>query len=286
MTKLLTLVVALAATTAMLVTPAGAITGNFQDDFVHDYVGLLVFYTPHTPAGADPFSHRCSGSLISPTVVVTAGHCTEGVDEGRIYMQQSAAPNYDPNAFGGRGGDATTGYPYLNGITFHRADNYGFHNFAGFPNIKDVGVVVLDQPFVPAHGFAKLPSAGQVTDYVNATSKKSDVTFVSSGYGLTDKRPVTISFRARLMAMSYFVQDSSNNTDGFNLQTTANPSQDKGGTCNGDSGGPVLIGTSNTLASVTSFGMNAQCKGLDFSYRLDRPEVLAWITNPNRPDAG
>ncbi len=48
----------------------------------------------------------------------------------------------------------------------------------------------------------------------------------------------------------------------------------------------MLIGTSNTIASVTSFGMNAQCKGLDFSYRLDRPEVLAWILDPNRPDAG
>ena len=32
--------------------------------------------------------------------------------------------------------------------------------------------------------------------------------------------------------------------------------------------------------------MNGQCMGLDFSYRLDRAEVLAWITNPNRPAAG
>jgi hypothetical protein len=32
--------------------------------------------------------------------------------------------------------------------------------------------------------------------------------------------------------------------------------------------------------------MNGQCKGLDFSYRLDRPEVLAWILDANRPDAG
>lgn len=40
------------------------------------------------------------------------------------------------------------------------------------------------------------------------------------------------------------------------------------------------------IAAVTSFGMNGQCKGLDFSYRLDRPEVLAWINDPSRPDAG
>ena len=112
MKRYLLVLAALGAAVAALAGSAGAITGNYTDDFVHDNVGLLVFYTPNTPAGEDPFSHRCSGTLISPTVMVTAGHCTTGVDEGRVYFQQSVAPNYDPNAFGGRGGDPTTGYPY------------------------------------------------------------------------------------------------------------------------------------------------------------------------------
>jgi hypothetical protein len=103
MKKYLLLLAALGAAVAAFAGSAGAITGNYTDDFVHDNVGLLVFYTPNTPAGEDPFSHRCSGTLISPTVVVTAGHCTQGVDEGRIYFQQSVAPNYDPAAFGGWG---------------------------------------------------------------------------------------------------------------------------------------------------------------------------------------
>src|SRR3712207_708950 len=107
----------MAAAVATFASSASAVTGNYQKDFVHDYVGLIVFYT--TPdASGDPFSHRCSGSLISPRVMVTAGHCTEGVDRGRVYFQQAAAPNYDPNAFGGWGGDPTTGYPYQNGVTF------------------------------------------------------------------------------------------------------------------------------------------------------------------------
>ena len=72
----------------------------------------------------------------------------------------------------------------------------------------------------------------------------------------------------------------------YNLKTTANASQGKGGTCNGDSGGPIFFAGTRTIAAVTSFGMNAQCKGLDFSYRLDRQEVLDWINDPNRPDAG
>ena len=150
MKKLLILAAACAAVLTSLVPSATAITGNYQKDFVHDYVGLLVFYT-EPDANGDIFSHRCSGTLISPTVVVTAGHCTEGVDDGRIYWAQSAAPNYSPSAFGGLGGDPTTGYPYADfgppdTSTFSRADNYGFHDFGGFPNTHDVGVVVLDQP--------------------------------------------------------------------------------------------------------------------------------------------
>jgi hypothetical protein len=285
MSKRLALLAVIAATLVSFAGSAGAITGNYTKDFTHNAVGLLVFYTTPDPVTGDPFSHRCSGTLIAPTVVVTAGHCTEGVDEGRIYLQQSVAPNYDPNAFGGFGGDPTTGYPYENGITFHQADNYGFHNFEGYPNNLDVGIVILDQPYQPAHGFASLPQAGAIDTYLAAVGSKKQARFTLSGYGLSDQDPVPVSFRKRLTATSYLVNDKAPVTD-FNLKTTANPSQGKGGTCNGDSGGPIFFQGTNVIAAVTSFGQNAQCKGLDFSYRLDRPEVLVWINDPNRPDAG
>ena len=32
--------------------------------------------------------------------------------------------------------------------------------------------------------------------------------------------------------------------------------------------------------------MNAKCRGLDFSYRLDRGPVLDWIMDEDRVDAG
>ena len=94
-----------------------------------------------------------------------------------------------------------------------------------------------------------------------------------------------VSFRERLMATSYLINNEAPITE-FNLKTTANPSQGKGGTCNGDSGGPVFFKGTNVIAAVTSFGMNAQCKGLDFAYRLDRSPVLSWILDPNRVDQG
>lgn len=273
------------ATMAAVTGSVGAITGNYQKDFAHDYVGLLVFYTTPDPQTGDPFSHRCSGTLISPTVIVTAGHCTEGVDTGRVYFQQAAAPNYDPNAFGGWGGDPTTGYPYQNGVTFSRADNYGFHDFEGYPEIRDVGVVVLDAPYTPPSGqFGILPTVGAIDRYAAATSFKQDIRFLTSGYGLSDQDPRPVSFRERLMAVGHLVENQSSITP-YNLKTTANAAKGKGGSCSGDSGGPVFFEGTRTIAAVVSFGMNPQCKGLDFSYRLDRAEVLAWITNPNRPDA-
>ena len=215
--------------------------------------------------------------------MVTAGHCTDGVDSGRVYFAQSVAPNYDPNAFGGFGGDPTTGYPYLNGVTFHRADDYGYDNFADFPQTRDVGVVVLDAPVTPANGLGVLPAPGAIDAY--ASGSKKEARFTISGYGLSDQDPRPVSFRKRLMAESYLVNNEAPITE-FNLKTTANASQGKGGTCNGDSGGPILFEGTRIIAAVTSFGYNAQCKGLDYSYRLDRAEVQSWIMNPNRPDAG
>jgi len=291
MRKRLAAVLATLVAAAAIATPVAAVTGNAVEDFEHDYVGLLVFYTdddPMTPEH-DPFSHRCSGSLISPTVIVTAGHCTEGVDFGRAYFLQAVGPNYSPDSFGGFGGDETTGYPYLGGHTFSVADNYGFDGFLSYPDTHDVGVVVLDEPYETESGdYAILPEVGIIDDLfaeLGANSKK-DLRYRTVGYGLLDQDPrPNPGQRERLTAWGYMINLSAGVTD-YNLKTTANASMGKGGSCNGDSGGPLLIDGTNIMVAVVSFGMNGQCKGQDFSYRLDREPVLDWILDPNREDAG
>src|SRR5215213_3334207 len=79
----------------MAAVPALAITNNFVEDNEHPFVGLAVFYDAN-----GEFLWRCSGSLISPTVFLTAGHCTDATDDGavtaRVYFQQDAGVNYDP----------------------------------------------------------------------------------------------------------------------------------------------------------------------------------------------
>jgi V8-like Glu-specific endopeptidase len=68
--------------------PAGAVTDGVPDDNAHPYVGLAVFYD----AVGVP-THRCSGTMISPDVFLTAGHCTDGAASAQVwfddYVQRS-----------------------------------------------------------------------------------------------------------------------------------------------------------------------------------------------------
>ena len=141
--------------------------------------------------------------------------------------------------------------------------------------------MVLDQPItLPEYG--QLPEAGFL-DELATTRGTQNVTFTSSGYGLTYKQEEhngkpNESYRIRLMALSTLVNLRSAINDGFNIQTSGNGAG-KGGTCNGDSGGPVFYGgyESNLIVAVTSFGLNGLCRGTDFSYRVDQADVLAWL---------
>src|SRR5512134_2362839 len=123
--------------------PALAVTDGEPDAGRHPQVGLLVFdVVPGTPAW------RCSGTLVSPSVMVTAGHCTDGATAGRVWFED------DIDA--GRPGN---GYPVGGGTSIAFC---GIHTHPDFPTASfvfhDVGVVVLcsAKTGVP---YATLPAA-------------------------------------------------------------------------------------------------------------------------------
>ena len=285
MRKLTTTIITVLVMLALVVAPAAAITGNYVKDFDHPFVGLVVFYDAD---GA--FIWRCSGSLISPTMLLTAGHCADtagGAVTARVYFQQDAGVYYDPATQR----DPISGYPDICAkrtlgklcATSHQIFNYGFDNFAGFPDIHDAGLVILDQAIaMPEYGV--LPTAGLLDDLSTARGTE-DTVFTVSGYGLSYSTSLNsvlpnLSFRERLMAESTLVNLGSHMTDGFNLQTQGN-GDGRGGTCSGDSGGPVFLGgpDSNVIVAVTSFGLNSICRGTDFGFRIDNAAVLAWIAS-------
>lgn len=269
----LALLLGLVLTTAW---PAGAITGNFVPDFEHEYVGLVVFYDAE-----GEFLGRCSGSLLTDRVFLTAGHCTDQDAEespvtARIYFEQDAGANFDPET----GVDPVTGYPETGGITASTLYDYGFDDFAGFPNIHDVGLVILDAPVQTVYPnidtYASLAAAGTLETY--GTGKDAVVTV--SGYGVSYSNPVKLeSYRSRLMATTYIKNLVSHNAGGFNVQIANNPGGGRGGTCFGDSGGPTLLGDTDVIVAVTSFGLGAGdvCGGTGFAYRTDQQDVIDWI---------
>src|SRR5215216_6827817 len=287
MKKLLLLVAACVAALSVLPGSGRAITGNFVADNEHPYVGLVAFYDAE-----GEFMWRCSGSLLTDRVFLTAGHCTDQDAEespvmARIWFHQDAGADYDPETQL----DVTTGYPdyCIEGdplcVESTLLFDFGFDNFAGFPNIHDVGLIIL-----PEDQAVELPEYGVLAPagFLDSLSRSviKNATFTVSGYGVSRTNPAkTVSLRERLMAVTQLVGgnlNASRNTAGFNLQLRGNPGGGRGGSCFGDSGGPTFYGglSSNVIVGVNSwlFGFNRQtCGGTGFAFRTDTEAVIGWI---------
>ena len=124
-------------------------------------------------------------------------------------------------------------------------------------------------------------AAPQTLDELIKARGTQDAEFGVSGYGISfsaKQGAFAISFRERLMATEKLVNLVSRNNDGYNVQLNGN-GDDRGGTCSGDSGGPVFWpADSNQVVAVTSWGMsNAGCRGDGWYYRTDRQAVIDWI---------
>jgi Trypsin len=144
---------------------AGAITGGQKDtQNQYPFVGLLAFYDDE-----GEYMHRCSGTLISPTVVLTAAHCTEGTATAYAYFQVEVADDFRENPTG------------LLGTTYTHPD----YNSNTLDN--DVGVVVLEQA-VNLSEYPVLAPEGFLSE-LKAEHEIQDDTFVNVGYGLLDGWP-------------------------------------------------------------------------------------------------
>jgi hypothetical protein len=241
---------------------AQAVTNGVPDGNRHPYVGLLYF--------TDGQSYwRCTGSLLTQTVVLTAGHCTDGATQAWVsfdtHVERGSLPIDEFLATG----LFVTGTPHTH-PDFCVECGPGAVRFAA----NDVGVVVLDEA-AGVTEYAQLPGVG----LVDTLAMRTGVDIV--GFGVQEREvgggpPVWTGTLTRYYAPSQLVTSNNRISDTF-IKLTANPAQGKGGTCFGDSGGADFLGGTNVILGVNSFVNNGNCAGVTYSQRVNVPNVLSFI---------
>jgi hypothetical protein len=273
--KVVTFLLIIAITlTATLAGTATAITGNTQPDTT-PYVGVVVLFDD--AARTQPVGY-CSGFLISPTVMITAGHsliraqavsvCFDqgpisySIQDGKVvYYGSETIYTGNPVVYPGY-------YPTL-------AGNQEFQT-------SEIGLIILDQPVSGVTEFPALPTVG----FTETLPNKTELTVI--GYGFQDQitpknNGPENSWTGTVSRNSATVQLLTSNFQGsdYYLKLTANSAQDKGAIVFGDSGGPVIYSANgqDMVVAVNAFVSSSNCNGVSYHTRLDTTPLLAWVTS-------
>jgi len=224
---------------AIMVSPAQAITYGQPDGELHPNVGALV----GTFDGQTyPY---CSGALISSTVFLTAAHCDIGA--ATVYVTFDSV--YTPQAKLYRG-------TFFSDPLYNQAQS----------DPHDIAVVVFDKP-IRGRTPARLPLAGRY-DHLGQEQQ-----FTAVGYGgqepvITPGSGPVIGY---LDTREYAVSTFNASGPGY-LRLSQNPSTGDGGTCYGDSGGPNFLGAGETETDIvagTTITGDVFCRATNVIYRMD-----------------
>lgn len=250
---------------ASLAIPVQAITNGEPDADRHPYVVLIVADDANGPLW------RGTGILLSPTIVLTAGHVTDGAVATRIWTAEIIQGNPEYPFSGTTSYDGT---PYTH-------PDFAIGNFPGLPGwiTHDIGIIVLSEPAVVSR-YGQLPSEGLTETLPILTP----IDFVGYGVQYQVRGGGVSPYDAwkgpknRFYSWGQLLSTKSVISDNF-ITCSANPAQGKGGTAFGDSGGPALLGGTDKVLAVTSFGTNNNCAGPGYYARVDTQDVLNWINS-------
>lgn len=242
------------------ISHVGAITFGQPDGDEHPHVGTLLF----VQNGVGFFS--CTGTLLSPTVMLTAGHCVEeaGNRNDLTYVRFDEDAISDIVNYNSLQDWFDNEWILAQDVIPHPE----FDDYGAFPQTFDVGLVILSEPVnLPTYG--TLPPLGflqtVLADNGNATNWWTAV-----GYGVQGVlSPFAMDDYARYNSITRLVEvNSTFNGPGSSAKFSNNPGDGRGGSCFGDSGGPIFYQDTTIIGAVVSFGITP-CIGVDYQYRID-----------------
>ena len=228
----------------LVLVSADAVTYGVADGDRHPNVGGLVY----PRVFSDGTWLYCSGTLISPTVFLTAAHCAEDGDRVGV--------TFDP--------DYAAGDKVYSG-TFHADPLYP----GPTSDSHDIAVVVLDRA-IKGITPALLPAADSLSG-LSSTQQ-----FTSVGYGAYEVTNEPGGHRYLYDDVRMVATGTLNAVNKTWLRISMNPSTGNGGTCYGDSGGPNFLGTTNVVAATTITG-DMVCRSTNVVYRLDSAVARAFL---------
>ena len=238
--------IAVAVATAALtfVAPAGAITNGTADGQRHPSVGGLVAPVAYS----DGTWLYCSGTLISPTVFLTAAHCGEDGERVGVTFDSAYQPG-DPVYYG----------------TFQADPLYNQSQ----SDPHDIAVVVFSEP-IQGVPLAQLPAEDSLSDLSRGQR------FTSVGYGAYEVTNGPGGHQYLYNDVRMVATGRLNAVTPSWLRISMNPARGNGGTCYGDSGGPNFLGDTNIIAAITITG-DTVCRATNVDYRLDTESARTFL---------
>jgi hypothetical protein len=213
----------------------------------------------------------CSGTLISATVFLTAGHCTLFFETVASQGFTAAVSFDNPLGWGNQSGGTT-----VIGAT-QVVTNPGYNISQADP--ADIGVLILPSGSTAGITPATLPALG-LLNQLAAQGGLRNAVYTAVGYGVQDRvvgggRPF---FQDENPEPRRVAQSSFGALGPGYLRLSQNTSTGNGGTCYGDSGGPNFLAVNGNLVlvAITVTG-DTPCRATNVDYRIDIASARAFL---------